>query len=219
MLIQVGLQPVGHLRRHPRPLTNSLVFPPEVQERVPLDARAALDVLADRPEVDSRRLAILGTYLGARYAVEAAVGDGRIGALVMLFGYIPTREQRDADRIRAALLDPDSASAFPLWVSAIPLLEHPDGARVRLQVSAAFKEFLMIPTGVEGPPTSQGLVQVGGAVVPLRQRPGADGVFLGGAIAPGPDLWATSLARLRPALRSSISKRRVSPAVMRSLVS
>ncbi len=70
-------------------------FPPEVQERVPLDAKAALDVLADRPEVDSRRLAILGTYLGARYAVEAAVGDGRIRALVMLFGYIPTREERD----------------------------------------------------------------------------------------------------------------------------
>jgi dienelactone hydrolase len=69
-------------------------LPREDRDNAHLDAKAALNVLADQPGVDARRLAILGTYIGAKYAVAAALGDARIKALVMLSGYIPTGKER-----------------------------------------------------------------------------------------------------------------------------
>jgi dienelactone hydrolase len=67
----------------------------EERDAAYLDAKAAVSFLADQPDVDSAKMAILGTYLGAKLAVAAALGDQRIGALVMLSGYIPSGKERD----------------------------------------------------------------------------------------------------------------------------
>jgi cephalosporin-C deacetylase-like acetyl esterase len=65
------------------------------RDRAHLDAKAAVNLLAEQPEVDAQRMAILGTYLGSKFAVGAAPGDDRIGALVMLSGFIPSAKERD----------------------------------------------------------------------------------------------------------------------------
>lgn len=67
----------------------------EDRDRAYMDAKAALNVLAAQPEVDATKLAILGTYLGAKFAMTAALGDERVRALVMLSGYIPTGRERE----------------------------------------------------------------------------------------------------------------------------
>ena len=74
---------------------NYFTLPREERDRAYLDAKAAVNILADQPEVDSRKMAILGTYLGSKFAVMAAIGDSRIGALVMLSGYIPSGKERE----------------------------------------------------------------------------------------------------------------------------
>ncbi|HWP44506.1 MAG TPA: dienelactone hydrolase family protein, partial [Blastocatellia bacterium] len=72
-----------------------LTLPREERDRAHLDVKAAVDLLAGRPEVDAQRIAIIGTYIGAKYAAAAALGDPRIGALVMLSGYIPSGKERE----------------------------------------------------------------------------------------------------------------------------
>lgn len=67
----------------------------EERDRAHLDAKAAINVLANQPEVEARKMAILGTYLSSKFAMNAALGDSRIGALVMLSGYIPTGQERE----------------------------------------------------------------------------------------------------------------------------
>ncbi len=74
---------------------NYFTLPREERDRAYLDAKAALNLLAEQPEVDARRLAILGVYLGSKFAVAAAMGDQRVGALVMLSGYIPSVKERE----------------------------------------------------------------------------------------------------------------------------
>ena len=74
---------------------NYFTLPREERDRAHLDAKAAIALLAEQPEVDADRLAILGTYLGSKFAVGAALGDERIGALVMLSGYIPSAKERE----------------------------------------------------------------------------------------------------------------------------
>ena len=46
------------------------------------DARAALTFVADQPQVDSERLAIVGLSLGGSNAIAAASADSRVGAVV-----------------------------------------------------------------------------------------------------------------------------------------
>ncbi len=70
-------------------------LPKNERDNAHLDAKAALSFLAERPEVDARRLAILGTYIGAKFATAAALGDERIRALVMLSGFIPSQQERE----------------------------------------------------------------------------------------------------------------------------
>ncbi len=50
------------------------------------DARDALDYLATRPEVDSRRLVVLGHSQGGMLAPHVAHGDSRVAAVVSLAG-------------------------------------------------------------------------------------------------------------------------------------
>src|SRR5262249_30347929 len=74
---------------------NYFTLPREERDRAYLDAKAAVNLLAEQPEVDSQRIPILGTYLGSKFAMAAAVGDARIGAMVMLSGYIPSGKERE----------------------------------------------------------------------------------------------------------------------------
>jgi alpha-beta hydrolase superfamily lysophospholipase len=46
------------------------------------DARAAVTFLADQPQVDAERLAVVGLSLGGSNAIAAATADSRIGAVV-----------------------------------------------------------------------------------------------------------------------------------------
>lgn len=70
-------------------------IPKDERDRAYLDVKAAVDMLAARPEVDAQKIAIIGTYIGAKFAAAAALGDPRIGAVVMLSGYIPSGKERD----------------------------------------------------------------------------------------------------------------------------
>jgi cephalosporin-C deacetylase-like acetyl esterase len=74
---------------------NFFELPREERDKIYLDAKAAINFLAGQPEVDSTRMAILGAYLGAKFAVAAALGDRRIRALVMLSGFIPSGKERE----------------------------------------------------------------------------------------------------------------------------
>lgn len=50
------------------------------------DLRAAVDLVAAHPEVDAARIAVVGVCLGGGYAVRAAAGDPRIGAVAGVAG-------------------------------------------------------------------------------------------------------------------------------------
>ncbi|MBX3279329.1 MAG: alpha/beta fold hydrolase [Acidobacteria bacterium] len=75
---------------------NFFTLPREERDRGHLDVKAAIEMLASQPEVDSSRMAVLGAYLGAKLAVGAALGDKRIRALVMLSGFIPSGAERES---------------------------------------------------------------------------------------------------------------------------
>ena len=62
------------------------------------DLRAATTYLADRPEVDPDRVAIVGICAGAGYALKAAAFDPRLAAYVGIAGFYP-----DPRGLRAAL--------------------------------------------------------------------------------------------------------------------
>jgi dipeptidyl aminopeptidase/acylaminoacyl peptidase len=70
-------------------------LPKDERDRAHLDVKAAVESLAARTEVDAQRIAIVGTYIGAKYAATAALGDSRVGAVVMLSGYIPSGKERE----------------------------------------------------------------------------------------------------------------------------
>jgi hypothetical protein len=78
----------------------------------------------------------------------------------------PTREERDRDRIRAALLDPPSSRAIPVAASAYDLYEAIAGARVRLEIHVSLEDLLDLPAGETGTESRQVRLQVGGTVVP-----------------------------------------------------
>ncbi len=74
---------------------NYFTLPKDERDRAHLDGKAAINLLAGRSEVNAGQMAILGTYLGSKLAVNAALGDERVGALVMLSGYIPSAKERE----------------------------------------------------------------------------------------------------------------------------
>jgi dienelactone hydrolase len=58
-----------------------------------LDARAAINYLAARPEVDEARIGLVGIVHGAEHAVRGSIGDARVKALALLTGYVPAAER------------------------------------------------------------------------------------------------------------------------------
>lgn len=71
-------------------------LPAEVRAAAWEDALAALEHLAQQPQVDPDRLAAVGVVHGAEYAVRAAVRDERVKALVLLTGYRPADDSEAA---------------------------------------------------------------------------------------------------------------------------
>jgi len=65
---------------------------PEDQKNFPLDTKAAINFLASQKQVDSSRLGLLSATAGTNYAIEGAIGDNRIKAMVMLTQYVPTEK-------------------------------------------------------------------------------------------------------------------------------
>jgi len=70
-----------------------LSLPPDERNKTTLDARAAVDFLTSQPGIG--RVGLIGPDRGALYALEAALADSRIGALVLMTTLIsaPQREQ------------------------------------------------------------------------------------------------------------------------------
>ncbi len=59
-----------------------------------LDAKAAVAFLASQPAIDADRLGIMGTVIGAKYAMAAAADEARIRTVIVLTGYIPTEKEK-----------------------------------------------------------------------------------------------------------------------------
>ncbi|HWP43412.1 MAG TPA: dienelactone hydrolase family protein, partial [Blastocatellia bacterium] len=59
-----------------------------------MDVLAAVNYLASLPNVDAARIGVIGTIIGARYAMAALAEDPRIKTGVVLTGYIPTEKEK-----------------------------------------------------------------------------------------------------------------------------
>ncbi len=60
------------------------------QERAIGDLKAAFDYLADRPDVDTKRIGSLGWSTGGGLAVQLAIHEPRLAACVVNYGPLPT---------------------------------------------------------------------------------------------------------------------------------
>jgi carboxymethylenebutenolidase len=65
------------------------------EDRVLRDLAAAVDVLQKRPEVEQRKIAILGFDMGGGHALDFAITDRRVRAVVTCYGRLNT----DADHL------------------------------------------------------------------------------------------------------------------------
>jgi dienelactone hydrolase len=59
-----------------------------------LDAKGAVNFLTSQPGIDADRLGIMGTVIGAKYAMAAAADEPRIKTVIVLTGYIPTEKEK-----------------------------------------------------------------------------------------------------------------------------
>ncbi len=59
------------------------------------DIKAAVKFLAAQPGIDANRIGVLGTVLGARYAMAAVAEEPRIKTAIVLTGYIPTAKEKE----------------------------------------------------------------------------------------------------------------------------
>lgn len=61
-----------------------------------LDAKAAIEFLSSKSEVDRDRIGLVGVVHGAEHAVRGSIDDSRVKAIAVLTGYIPASdEERD----------------------------------------------------------------------------------------------------------------------------
>jgi carboxymethylenebutenolidase len=76
------------------------------EDRVYRDLKAAVDYLAGRKEVRADKMGVLGFGMGGGYALDAAIRDGRLHAVVTCYGRLTTD---------AKLLAPLNASVLALF--------------------------------------------------------------------------------------------------------
>ena len=105
------------------------------------DVRAATTYLADRPETDQDRIAIVGICAGAGYALKAAATDPRLAAYAGIAGYYP-----DPRTLRAAM-GPDAYRATLRQAVEILAVEDRGGEVAYLPHVAAVGGDALIPGG------------------------------------------------------------------------
>lgn len=78
---------------------------PEEVDRGYLDVKAAIDYLISQDNVDPARIGVVGTVIGARYALLAAAKDPRISAAVSVIGYVPPEaEEKELAAMKTPVL-------------------------------------------------------------------------------------------------------------------
>jgi carboxymethylenebutenolidase len=73
------------------------------EERVKTDLKAAVDFLAGRDDVKADRLGVVGFDMGGGYALDAAIADSRLKAVVSCDGRVPASAARLAP-LKASVL-------------------------------------------------------------------------------------------------------------------
>lgn len=94
--------------------------------------------------------------------------DGRFRTRHRRTLHDPTREQREEDSLRAAFLQPSTATELPVSLSTASLLREGDRERVRLQIRLPLTSLLALPAGAPGEEHRQILVQLGATLMQLR---------------------------------------------------
>jgi dienelactone hydrolase len=74
-----------------------LALAPEERNKTSLDARAAVNFLLSQPGVN--RVGLIGADRGATYALAAAIGDNRVGALVSMTTLINPKEKEEIAKL------------------------------------------------------------------------------------------------------------------------
>lgn len=99
------------------------------------DARAAIDHLASRPEVDGARIGLVGVVHGAEYAVRGSIGDERVRGLVLLTGYRPA-DEAESEYLTSGVevLYVSSAAHRPITEAMRELYDRSPGRRTRMIV-------------------------------------------------------------------------------------
>jgi len=90
-----------------------------------LDVQAGIDFLAAQQNVDSERIGVVGTVIGARYALLGAAKDHRIKAVASVIGYVPPpAEQQELAKIKAPVLYVCSRDLVPVTQAMSSICEQ-----------------------------------------------------------------------------------------------
>jgi len=90
-----------------------------------LDVKAAVDFLTSLSTVDSDRIGVVGTVIGARYALLGAAKDQRIKAVASVIGYVPPpAEQEELVSIKAPVLYVCSRDLVPVTQAMSSICEQ-----------------------------------------------------------------------------------------------
>lgn len=89
-----------------------------------LDIKAAVDFLTSQGNVDAERIGVVGTVIGARYALLSAAKDPRIKAVASVIGYVPPPpEKQELATIKAPVLYVCSRDLVPVTQAMSSLCE------------------------------------------------------------------------------------------------
>jgi hypothetical protein len=89
-----------------------------------LDVKAAVDYLTAQGDVDPTRIGVVGTVIGARYALLAAAKDPRLKTAVSVIGYVPPEvERRWLETIKMPVLYIVSRDVVPVTTAMTALYE------------------------------------------------------------------------------------------------
>jgi len=90
-----------------------------------LDVIAAVDFLAAQDNVDAERIGVVGTVIGARYALLGAAKDERIKAVASVIGYVPPPpEEQELVAIKAPVLYVCSRDLVPVTKAMSSICEE-----------------------------------------------------------------------------------------------
>jgi dienelactone hydrolase len=116
-----------------------------------LDVKAAIDFLATQSGVDSERVGVVGTVIGARYALLGAAKDQRIKAVASVIGYVPPpAEQQELATIKAPVLYVCSRDLIPVTQAMTSICEQGAAKGNRLMIleggAYGYSVFTLNPT-------------------------------------------------------------------------